>query len=108
LLEVGRSWISEVWEPIESSSDELKWPEKQPTPCGGPNRNPHPKADSTGISTNTKWTKLLLMVRAVSMLQHSVKCILQIRSKVTLDRFVNSVLFLFMGGGVLFWDIALC
>jgi hypothetical protein len=67
----------------------------------GPNRNPPPpQADSTGVSANTKWTKLLLMGRASNMLQDSVKCALQIRREVNLDRFVNSVLFLFMGGGL--------
>jgi hypothetical protein len=36
---VGRSWISEIQNPTESSSDEMQWPEKQPTP-GGPIRTP--------------------------------------------------------------------
>ena len=46
LHEVGRSWISEVQYPIESSSDELKWPEKQHQ--GGPNRNTPSRLYSEG------------------------------------------------------------
>ena len=34
LHEVARSCISEVQNPIDSSSNELHWPEKQPTPKG--------------------------------------------------------------------------
>jgi hypothetical protein len=38
LHEVARSWIAEVQNPNRSSSDELQWPEKQPT-VRGPNRH---------------------------------------------------------------------
>jgi len=57
LLEVGRSWISEVWNPIESSSDELKWPEKQPTPSWGTNRTPPPPSRFYGDFSKHKVVK---------------------------------------------------
>jgi len=54
-----------------------------------------PQADCLGISANTKWTILLLVERAWSILHNSVNCKLHIRSEVKLDIFVNSTLFHF-------------
>jgi hypothetical protein len=64
---------------------------------GGLNRTPH--ADSSGISANTNWTKLLLVGRARrSILQDSVKDVRNIRSEVKLRTYVNSALFRFTKG----------
>jgi len=46
-------------------------------------------ADSTRISVNKNWTILLLVGRASSILQDSVKCVLHIRREMKLDTFVN-------------------
>ena len=99
LHEVARSCISAVQNPIDSSSNELQWPEKQPTPRG-PKKEP-PQADSLWISANTNWTKLLLVGRARSILQDSIKCVLHLRSEVKLHAVVNSTLFCFIKGLVL-------
>jgi len=46
------------------------------------------------ISEYTNWKKLLVVGREKrSILQDSVKCVLQIRREVKLDTFVNSALF---------------
>ena len=61
---------------------------------GGLNRTR--QAGSPVISEYTNLKKLLVVGREEgSTLQDSVKCVLHIRSKVKLDTFVNSVLFLF-------------
>jgi hypothetical protein len=55
-----------------SSSDELQWPDKQPTPSGCKQDN---AGKLCGISANTNWTELLLVGRARrSILQDSVNC----------------------------------
>jgi len=57
-----------------------------------------PQLDYTGISANTNWTKLLLVGRASSVLQDSVKCMLEIRIKGKLDTIVNSASFCIIKG----------
>ena len=42
LHEVARSWTLEVQNPKKFSSDELQWPEKQPTPRGPKQEHPPP------------------------------------------------------------------
>jgi len=54
------------------------------------------------ISENTNLKKLLVVGREKgSILQDSVKCVLQIRSEVRLDTLANSALFRFTKGLVL-------
>jgi len=99
LHEVGRSWISEVQNQSESSSDDLQLLQNKQHQ-GGLNRT-H-KADSPCISEYTNLKKLLVVGREKrSILQDSVKCVLHIRSEVKLETFVNSVLFCFTKGLVL-------
>jgi len=96
LHEVGWSWISEVQNRSESSSDELQLPEKQTTPKG-------PKQDPPGrLSWDFRIHKLGKKLVAVVVgkgkgiiLQDSVKRVLHIRSEVKLGTFVNSALFRF-------------
>ena len=88
LHEVGRSWVSEVQNQSESSSNDLQLPEKQTTPRG-------PKQDPPGrLSGDFRIHKLEKIVaggegKSRSILQGSVKYVLPIRSKVKLDTFVN-------------------
>jgi len=67
---------------------------------GGLNRT-H-QAHSPVISEYTNLKKLLVVGREKgSILQDSVKCVLNVRSEVKLDTFVNSALFRFTKGLVL-------
>jgi len=63
-------------------------PEKQTTPRG-------PKQDPPGSSEYPNWKKFLVVGRGKrSILQDGVLCLLNIRSKMKLDAFVNSASFL--------------
>ena len=88
LHEVGRSWISEVQNRSQSSSDNLELPQK------GAYRT-H-QADSPVILEYINLKKLLVVGREKSsILQDSVKCVLHIRSEVKLETSANSALFHF-------------
>jgi hypothetical protein len=91
----NKSEISELQNPNEPSSDELLCPEKLPTPRGP---KQHSQTDCTGISTHLNWAKLLLVEKAISILQDRVNCKLRTRSEVTQDTYINSVLFCFTKG----------
>jgi hypothetical protein len=94
LQEVGRSWISEFQNRNESNSD-LQLPEMQTTPRG-------PKPDRPDrLSGDIRIQKLLVGKETRNILQDSVKCVLNIRSEVKLETFVNSVSFCFTKGIVL-------
>ena len=98
---VGRSRISEVQNWSESSSDDLQLPEKQTTPRG-------PKQDPPGRLSRQfripKLEKSLVVGRGKrSILQDGVLCLLNIRSKMKLDAFVNSASFL--SQRAMFWEI---
>jgi len=94
LHKVGRSWISEVQNRSESSSDDLQLPEKEA--YTGPARQ------TVRWFQNTRtWKKWLEVGREKrSILQDSIKCVLHIRSEVKLETFVNSA-FRFTKGLVL-------
>jgi len=60
--------------------------------CNGQRSNQHQgdlnvthQADFTEISAKTNWTKLMLVGKASSILQDSIKCALHIRREVKLD-----------------------
>jgi len=87
------SWISEVQNTIESSSDDLHLPEKQTTPRG-------PKQDLPGkLYGGFRIHKLEKIVAGGKGIKkypaQQWKCVLYIRSKVKLDTFVTSALFWF-------------
>jgi len=78
LHEVGTSWISEVQNRSESSSDALRLPKKQTTPRG-PKQDPPSRF--SGDFRIHKLEKLLVWGREKwSTLQDSIKCVLHIRS----------------------------
>ena len=99
LHEVGRSWISEVQNRSESSSDDLQWPEKKITPRGPKQKIPGRLSGDFRIHKHEKIVAGGEGKKEVS--QDSVKCMLYIRNKVKLDTLVNSVLFCFSKGFVL-------
>jgi hypothetical protein len=84
LHEVERSWISEVQNRSEYSSDDLQLPEKQTTRRG-------PKNDPLDRLSGDFWVHKHEKMFAggkgkkSSTLQDSVKCVLHIRSEVKLD-----------------------
>ena len=87
LHEVGRSWISEIQNRSESSSDELQLPENQTTPRG-------PKQDLPGrLSGNFRMFNIEKIVCVGegkgSNLNYSVTYVLHIRSEMKLDAFLN-------------------
>jgi len=92
LHEVGRSWISEVQDRSESSSDDLQLSEKGV--WTGPARQ------TVRWFQNTQTGKKLLVVgrEKRSVLPDSVQCVLHIGREVKVETFVNSALFCFTKG----------
>ena len=87
LHEVGRSWISEIQNRSESSSDELQLPENQTTPRG-------PKHDLPGrLSGNFRMFNIEKIVCVGdgkgSNINYSVTYVLHISSEMKLDAFLN-------------------
>jgi hypothetical protein len=88
LHEVGRSWISEVQNGSENSSDELHLPGKQTTPRGSKKDPPGKLSRDFRIQEHEKMCVGGRERRRI--LQDSVKCVLHVRSEVKLETFVNS------------------
>ena len=91
LREVGRSWISEVQNRSEPSSDDLQLPERQTTPRG-------PKQDPPGRLSGD--FRILKLEKIVGGGEGKRKYPAR-QCKVKLDTFVNSALFRFTKGLVL-------
>ena len=96
LCKAARFQISEVQNPNESSSDELHSPEKQPTPSC-PKQVPQVRL-YTDFSIHKLDKSFAGGGGACCVLQYSVMCMLQIRSKGKLDTIVNSASFRIIKG----------